>query len=131
MPYIERSVLPRLRNTNLSKTFVTAVTPVYLGMPPLPIGIMPPVKPPFPTGGDKVAAVSISGIGTGGVVIGAKPTGTKNGGIRRKATTVGSKRRTSSKGKNTNSTSTPKKKKKARGKILGRNGNGQFKKGGK
>ncbi len=131
MSYIERSILPRLRVSNQSKTFVTAVSPVYLGMPPLPIGIVPPVKPPFPTGGDQVVATSISGISTGGVKIGTKQTGTKGRRNGNKGIAGGVRRHNSGKGNNNNTAGKGKAKKKARGKILGRNGNGQFKKGGK
>lgn len=123
--------LTTYRGDNPSNRIGQAVPPIYMGMNPLPISVFPPVKQPFPTGGDKVDTVSISGISTGRVAIGAKPAGTKGRGVRHKATNGGAVGRYVGKGKNNNTAGNKKAgKKKARGKVVGRNGNGQFKKKG-
>lgn len=127
MAYIERGILPRLRTTNAARSNIPAIQPIYLGMHPLPLGVVPPVKPPFPIGGDKVATVSISGISTGGVTTGPQSAGTKNSRVRRKTTSVRSGGQSGKKRKGTNSAG----KKKARGKVPPRGKNGKFLKGGK
>lgn len=81
MGYISRTLLPKYRST-LPMAMPQTVQPVYLGMPPLPIGTGQ--KFPAIPKEDKVATTTISGVGVGSVDISSKQVGTAH---RRKANT--------------------------------------------
>lgn len=120
MGFISRVLLPRVRVT-LPQYTGTAVSPVYLGMPPLPIG-----------GLRNAASTSISGVSTGRINVVTEPIRTtdiegrtKGRGIRiPRARTNNAARRTKS--NNSQGVQKTKKKGKPRGAVVKRGKGGKF-----
>lgn len=78
MGIINRQVMPTYRQSVPSQ-LQQAVPAIYMGMRPLPIGKLAPVKPPWPPKEDKVAnTTSIRGISLGSVSTGTEPAGAAN-----------------------------------------------------
>lgn len=129
MGFINRQVLPSYRQS-VPPQLGQAVPAIFLGMPPLPIGKLLPVKPPWPPKEDKVAATTnIGGIGVGSVTVGQQPTGATHRRSNGKATAKRSGVKANGKqGRNNtqNARAAKAKKKKGNGVSMVRNAGGKF-----
>lgn len=136
MPHVIRTVLPQYRIT-VPSFLSQAVSPVYLGMPPLPIGTQKPIQAAGLTldKGAKVNVANFSGISDGSGVITLPKESTNSHRRPRKSIPSGNRvqRSKSQKGNYSKSKANPgpgmvSKKNKANGRLLSRNKNGRFQK---